>query len=137
MVDWPFQDRFKPQFESFDLRMPSLVRRTEFEEGEDRVRRTASRRPARLRFEIDIARRDFAVLRRWYDQELGGGSRWFFMPVLIDDAYERVEARIYDDGSGPFRLRLVGDREYRVAMEIEIRDLPRVDDATYYTRLGQ
>lgn len=134
MVRWPFQDRFKPLFDSWQLQMPSLTRRIEFEDGEDRVRRTAHARPIRQSLEIDIKRRDFAVLRRWYHEDIDGGRLWFTMPVLVDEAYTEVEARIVDDGSGPFRLTLVGDHEYRVALDLEIRAMPRVDDGTYYTR---
>jgi hypothetical protein len=134
MAQWPFQDRFKPQFDSWQLQMPSLTRRTEFEDGADRVRRTASFKPTRQKLEIDIPRRDLAVLRRWYDEEIDGGRLWFTMPAFVDDDYQEVEARIVDDGSGPFVVRPSGDHDYRVAFEIELRGLPRVDDATYLTR---
>jgi hypothetical protein len=136
-LQWPLPDLFKPQFDGWQLQMPSVTRRTEFEDSEDRVRRTAHFRPVRQRFELDIRRPDLAVLRRWFYEETDGGRLWFEMPVLVDDDYETVEARIVDQGEEAWTARLVGDFEYRIALEIEIRRLPRLDDARYYARQGE
>lgn len=135
-LKWPFPDLFKPQLNGWQMTMPSVTRRTEFDDGADRVRRTADFRPFRQRFDLDIRRADLGVLRRWFYEDADGGRLWFEMPAFIDDAYATVEARIVDDGNGPFSLRLVDDFDYRVTMEIEIRRLPRLPDAVYYSRLG-
>lgn len=132
---WPFRDVFKPVFSSLALRAPGLTRRAEFEDGEDRVRRTAHSRPHAQRLEIDIPRRDLGVFRRWFDEEIDGGRLWFRMPAFIDDGYREIEARIVDTGEGPYGARLVGDFEYRLSFELEIRDLPRSDDRSFAIRI--
>ena len=131
-LQWPFPGLFKPQFNSWEMTLPSVTRRTEFDGGEDRVRRVAAFRPVRQRFDLDIRRADLGVLRRWFYEDADGGRLWFEMPAFVDDDYVIVEARIIDDGNGPFTIRFVGDFDYRVSMEIEIRRLPRVSDAVYY-----
>lgn len=135
-VQWPLPHRFKPQIGGWQMRMPSVTRRTQFDEGEDRVRRTAHFRPHRQRFDIDIRRTELPVLRRWFYEELDGGRLWFEMPVFIDDAYATVEARIVDDGEDAIPARLEGDLDYRISLELEIRRLPRLPDAEYYARQG-
>jgi hypothetical protein len=135
-LEWPLPDRFKPQIGGWQMRMPSVTRRTEFDDGEDRVRRTAHFRPHRQRFDIDIRRADLAVLRRWFYEDIDGGRLWFELPVFIDDAYAKVEARIVDDGQDAMTARLEGDLDYRVSIELEIRRLPRLSDAEYYARQG-
>lgn len=132
---WPLHDGFKPQFSSFELSPPSLVRRSEFDDGEDRIRRTAHMRPYRCRFEIDVLRADMAVLRRWWLEDIDAGRLWFIMPAFVDDAYRDVEARIIDAGEGPWRQRLFGDDWYRVSIEMEIRELPRVADDLFALRV--
>ncbi len=133
-LKWPFPDRFKPQIAGWQLSMPSVTRRTEFEDGEDRVRRTAHFRPVRQRFDIDILRADLGVLRRWFFEDADGGRLWFQMSAFVDDRYETVEARIVDQGEDAMTGRFVGDDEYRISLEIEIRKLPRVDDTTFALR---
>ncbi|MFB9148762.1 hypothetical protein [Roseovarius ramblicola] len=135
-LKWPFPDLFKPQIDSWQMTMPGVTRRTEFDEGEDRVRRTAHFRPHRQRFDIDIRRADLPVLRRWFYEDADGGRLWFEMSALVDDAYQTVEARIVGDGRDAMSARLVGDHDYRLSLEIEIRGLPRVADAEYYARQG-
>jgi len=135
-VQWPLPDRFKPQISGWQMRMPGLTRRAQFDDGPDRVRRTAHQRPVRQRFDLDILRTDMPVLRRWYLEDLDGGRLWFELSAFVDDAYQTVEARLVDDGEGPWTARLAGDFEYRLSMEIEIRALPRLDDARYYARQG-
>lgn len=135
-LKWPFPDRFKPQFSSWQFRMPSVTRRTEFDDGEDRVRRTAHYRPMKQRFDIDIRRSDLAVLRRWFFEDADGGRLWFELPAFVDDQYVTVEARIIEQGEDAMTGRFVGDFEYRLSLEIEIRGLPRIDDARYYARQG-
>lgn len=134
-LKWPFPDRFKPQLSSWQFRMPSLTRRTEFDDGEDRVRRTAHFRPMRQRFDIDILRSDLGVLRRWFFEDADGGRLWFELPAFVDDRYETIEARIINQGEDALTGRLVGDFEYRLSLEIEIRDLPRVSDSVFALRL--
>lgn len=136
-LQWPFPDRFKPQFNGWQMTMPSVTRRTEFDDGEDRVRRTAFVRPHRQRFDLDLKRADLGVLRRWFYEDADGGRLWFAMPALVDGDYVTVEARIVDSGEGPFQIRLIGDFEVRISMEIEIRRLPRVGDAVYFSRQGE
>lgn len=132
---WPLQDAFKPQFNSFEISPPSLVRRSEFDDGEDRIRRTAHLRPYAMRFDIDIARTDMAVLRRWWHEDIDAGRLWFDLPAFVDDAYRKVSARFMDTGDGPWRARLFGDVFYRLSFELEIRALPRVDDDVFALRV--
>ncbi|MBC7132145.1 MAG: hypothetical protein H5U16_03445 [Roseovarius sp.] len=135
-LEWPFPDRFRPQLDSWEFRMPSVTRRTQFDDGEDRVRRTAHFRPMKQRFEIDILRSDLAVLCRWFFEETDGGRLWFELPAFVDDDYVTVEARIIEQGEDAMTGRFVGDFEYRLSLEIEIRRLPRIEDARYYKRQG-
>jgi hypothetical protein len=136
-LQWPLPDRFKPQFDSWQFQMPSVTRRSEFADGEDRVRRTAHFRPVRQRFNLDIRRSDLAVLRRWFYEDIDGGRLWFEMQALVDDDYQTVEARIIDQGEDAWTGRLIGDFEYRISLDIEIRRLPRLDDAQYFSRQGE
>ena len=99
------------------------------------MRRTADFRPVRQRFDLDIRRADLGVLRRWFYEDADGGRLWFEMPAFVDDDYTIVEARIIDAGDGPFTIRFNGDFEYRISLQIEIRRLPRVPDAVYYSRM--
>lgn len=133
-LKWPLPDLFKPQFSSFELQLPSLTRRSDFDDGEDRVRRIAHFRPIRQRFDLDVGFGDMAVLRRWYLEETDGGRLWFRMQAFIDADYMEIEARLVDEGNGPWVARLVGDHEYRLTLQIEIRNLPRIDDAAFVLR---
>lgn len=132
---WPLHDTFKPQFNSFELSPPSLVRRSEFDDGEDRIRRTAHLRPFSMRFDIDVARADMPILRRWWLEDIDAGRLWFDLPAFVDSDYRTVQARIVDAGDGPWRQRLFGDAFYRVSIELEIRALPRVEDAVFALRV--
>jgi len=130
-VNWPFTDAFKPQFNGYELSSPSLVRRTDFEDGEDRVRRTGHHKPSTFRAEFDILRAEMGVFRRWLSDDIDHGRLWFNMPAFIDDTYQIIEARLIADGDKMYTARLIDDINWRVSLSLEIRELPQISDAIY------
>lgn len=134
-ITWPLPNRFKPQIDGFALTAPNLTRRTEFDDGDDRVRRTASQRTTRFTVSIDIELGDMAVLRRWVEEDLDQGRLWFNLTAFVDDGYREIEARLLPRDNGLFEARLVDEVTWRVSFGYEVRALPRIEDEAYFTAL--
>lgn len=134
-ITWPLPCTFKPQIDGFALTAPNLTRRTEFDDGEDRVRRTASQRPTRFAAQIDIALADMAVLRRWVEEDADQGRLWFNLTAFVDASYQTIEARFAPRDSGLFEASLVDEVTWRVSFAYEVRQMPRASDQVYYTAL--
>lgn len=134
-VDWPLPNTHKPVIDSFTVSVPALLRRVEMDDGEDRVRRTATQRPTQVQAQIDIGLADLATLRRWIEEDIDQGRLWFNLLAWVDDAYQWIEARLVGRDGGLVEVTLIDEITYRVALTYEVRQLPRQADAAYQTAL--
>lgn len=130
-ADWPLPTRFRPLLAGFGFRAPNVVRRTPFEDGEDRVRRTADHRPHVYSADFEILHTEYPVLRRWVDEDINGGQLWFNMNCWIDGAYRWVEARIIGTDASLFEAVAETQQKLTLRMSYEVRELPRLDDTAY------
>jgi hypothetical protein len=117
---WPIAS-FKPQLTSWQMRPPEMLRRSEFDDGEDRVRRTGSFRPYTFQVTVHVTMAEIAVFRAWFESELDYGRNWFDLSALIDGSYQAVEARLVPQNGAPWTLRLVDEVYAALSFGYEVR----------------
>ncbi|MEM7529374.1 MAG: hypothetical protein AAF416_17170 [Pseudomonadota bacterium] len=135
-VDWPLPCRHKPILDSVREEAPNLLRRIQFEEGADRVRRTASRKPHIYRAEFECTPAERAVLRRWVYEDVDAGRQWFNLEAWVDGGYQWIEARIVP-ASDETLYEATPERQdmMRISLSYEVRELPRLGDDDYLCAL--
>ena len=134
-VDWPLPQAHRPVLDSLRMRAPSLLRRTEFEDGPDRVRRTVHVRPHIFQASFDVSAADLAVLRRWVEEEINGGADWFNLEAAVDGRYLWLEARLVESDGGLYDAQPVDQQTFGVSLGYELRELPRLADADFLAGL--
>ena len=135
VIDWPLPHRHKPVLDSFQIQAPSLLRRTEFEDGPDRTRRTATSRPFVYQAIFECTHHEHAALRRWVHEDADAGAAWFNLEAWIDGTYQWVEARIVPGDGQLYQAAPVDNVELSISLSYEVRELPRLGDADYITAL--
>lgn len=130
-VDWPLADAYKPVLADLRRRAPNLTRRTQMEDGPDRIRRVSTFRPHVFSDTFEIVAEEAAVLRRWIEEELDQGRLWFNMQIWTDGAYVWMEARLVARDDHLYELSPVDQKKMAVSLTYEVKALPVADDCAY------
>jgi hypothetical protein len=117
------------------LSPPNLLRRSEFDDGEARVRRRAATRPAGVTLTYELQHFEAAAFRRWVQVDLDAGRLWFNLDAFVDDRYQTVEARMVPEGEELYALEYKDDQTWRLSLIIEVRELPFASEEEYAVSL--
>ncbi len=111
-----------PRVEGYSLSpRPSLLR-TEMETGAARHRLRSLTAHYQVQAEWRFSEFQFAVFDAWWTLITRLGEQWFVLPLAVPLDVQAVEARFLD----PWQAELLPARRWRVAAQMEIRNLQRL-----------
>ena len=111
-----------PRVEGYSLSpRPSLLR-TEMETGAARHRLRSLTAHYQVQAEWRFSDFQFAVFDAWWALNTRLGEQWFVLPLAVPLDVQAVEARFL----APWQAELLPARRWRVAAQLEIRNLQRL-----------
>ncbi len=111
-----------PRVEGYSLSpRPSLLR-TDMETGAARHRLRSLTAHYQVQAEWRFSEFQFAVFDAWWTLITRLGEQWFVLPLAVPLDVQAVEARFLD----PWQAELLPARRWRVAAQMEIRNLQRL-----------
>ena len=111
-----------PRVEGYSLApRPSLLR-TEMETGAARHRLRSLTAHYLVQAEWRFSEFQFAVFDAWWALNTRLGEQWFVLPLAVPLDVQAVEARFL----APWQAELLPARRWRVAAQLEIRNLQRL-----------
>ena len=111
-----------PRVEGYSLSpRPSLLR-TEMETGAARHRLRSLTAHYQVQAEWRFSEFQFAVFDAWWALNTRLGEQWFVLPLAVPLDVQAVEARFM----APWQAELLSARRWRVAAQLEIRNLQRL-----------
>lgn len=111
-----------PRVEGYSLSpRPSLLR-TEMETGAARHRLRSLTAHYQVQAEWRFSEFQFAVFDAWWALNTRLGEQWFVLPLAVPLDVQAVEARFL----APWQAELQPTRRWRVAAQLEIRNLQRL-----------
>ena len=111
-----------PRVEGYSLSpRPSLLR-TEMETGAARHRLRSLSAHYQVQAEWRFSEFQFAVFDAWWALNTRLGEQWFVLPLAVPLDVQAVEARFL----APWQAELLPARRWRVAAQLEIRNLQRL-----------
>jgi hypothetical protein len=111
-----------PRVEVYSLSpRPSLLR-TEMETGAARHRLRSLSAHYQVQAEWRFSEFQFAVFDAWWALNTRLGEQWFVLPLAVPLDVQAVEARFL----APWQAELLPARRWRVAAQMEIRNLQRL-----------
>ena len=111
-----------PRVEGYSLSpRPSLLR-TEMETGAARHRLRSLTAHYQVQAEWRFSEFQFAVFDAWWALNTRLGEQWFVLPLAVPLDVQAVEARFL----APWQAELQPARRWRVAAQLEIRNLQRL-----------
>lgn len=111
-----------PRVEGYSLSpRPSLLR-TEMETGAARHRLRSLTAHYQVQAEWRFSEFQFAVFDAWWALNTRLGEQWFVLPLAVPLDVQAVEARFL----APWQAELQPARRWRVAAQMEIRNLQRL-----------
>lgn len=111
-----------PRVEGYSLSpRPSLLR-TEMETGAARHRLRSLTAHYQVQAEWRFSEFQFAVFDAWWALNTRLGEQWFVLPLAVPLDIQAVEARFL----APWQAELQPARRWRVAAQLEIRNLQRL-----------
>jgi hypothetical protein len=111
-----------PRVEGYSLSpRPSLLR-TEMETGAARHRLRSLTAHYQVQAEWRFSEFQFAVFDAWWAFNTRLGEQWFVLPLAVPLDVQAVEARFL----APWQAELLPARRWRVAAQLEIRNLQRL-----------
>lgn len=111
-----------PRVEGYSLSpRPSLLR-TEMETGAARHRLRSLTAHYQMQAEWRFSEFQFAVFDAWWALNTRLGEQWFVLPLAVPLDVQAVEARFL----APWQAELQPARRWRVAAQLEIRNLQRL-----------
>lgn len=111
-----------PRVEGYSLSpRPSLLR-TEMETGVARHRLRSLSAHYQVQAEWRFSEFQFAVFDAWWALNTRLGEQWFVLPLAVPLDVQAVEARFL----APWQAELLPARRWRVAAQMEIRNLQRL-----------
>ena len=111
-----------PRVEGYSLSpRPSLLR-TEMETGAARHRLRSLTAHYQVQAEWRFSEFQFAVFDAWWALDTRLGEQWFVLPLAVPLDVQAVEARFL----APWQAELQPARRWRVAAQLEIRNLQRL-----------
>ena len=111
-----------PRVEGYSLSpRPSLLR-TEMETGAARHRLRSLTAHYQVQAEWRFSEFQFAVFDAWWALNTRLGEQWFVLPLAVPLDVQAVEARF----TAPWQADLLPAQRWRVAAQLEIRDLQRL-----------
>ena len=111
-----------PRVERYSLSpRPSLLR-TEMETGAARHRLRSLTAHYQVQAEWRFSEFQFAVFDAWWALNTRLGEQWFVLPLAVPLDVQAVEARFL----APWQAELQPARRWRVAAQLEIRNLQRL-----------
>ena len=111
-----------PRVEGYSLSpRPSLLR-TEMETGAARHRGRSLTAHYQVQAEWRFSEFQFAVFDAWWALNTRLGEQWFVLPLAVPLDVQAVEARFL----APWQAELLPARRWRVAAQMEIRNLQRL-----------
>jgi len=100
---------------------PSLLR-TEMETGAARHRLRSLTAHYQVQAEWRFSQDGFAIFDAWWALNTRMGEQWFVLPLAVPLEVQAVEARFL----APWQAELLPAQRWRVAAQLEIRDLQRL-----------
>ena len=111
-----------PRVEGYSLSpRPSLLR-TEMETGAARHRLRSLTAHYQVQAEWRFSQDSFAIFDAWWALNTRMGEQWFVLPLALPLEVQAVEARFL----APWQAELLPAQRWRVAAQLEIRDLQRL-----------
>ena len=111
-----------PRVEGYSLSpQPSLLR-TEMETGAARHRLRSLTAHYQVQAEWRFSQDGFAIFDAWWALNTRMGEQWFVLPLAVPLEVQAVEARFL----APWQAELLPAQRWRVAAQLEIRDLQRL-----------
>lgn len=111
-----------PRVEGYSLSpRPSLLR-TEMETGAARHRLRSLSAHYQVQAEWRLSQDGFAIFDAWWALNTRMGEQWFVLPLAVPLEVQAVEARF----TAPWQADLLPAQRWRVAAQLEIRDLQRL-----------
>ena len=111
-----------PRVEGYSLSpRPSLLR-TEMETGAARHRLRSLTTHYQVQAEWRFSQDGFAIFDAWWALNTRMGEQWFVLPLAVPLEVQAVEARFL----APWQADLLPANRWRVAAQLEIRDLQRL-----------
>jgi len=111
-----------PRVEGYSLSpRPSLLR-TEMETGAARHRLRSLTAHYQVQAEWRFSQDGFAIFDAWWALNTRMGEQWFVLPLAVPLEVQAVEARFL----APWQAELLPAQRWRVAAQLEIRDLQRL-----------
>lgn len=111
-----------PRVEGYSLSpRPSLLR-TEMETGAARHRLRSLTAHYQVQAEWRFSQDGFAIFDAWWALNTRMGEQWFVLPLAVPLDVQAVEARFL----APWQAELLPAQRWRVAAQLEIRDLQRL-----------
>lgn len=111
-----------PRVEGYSLSpRPSLLR-TEMETGAARHRLRSLTALYQVQAEWRFSQDGFAIFDAWWALNTRMGEQWFVLPLAVPLEVQAVEARFL----APWQAELLPAQRWRVAAQLEIRDLQRL-----------
>ena len=111
-----------PRVEGYSLSpRPSLLR-TEMETGAARHRLRSLTAHYQVQAEWRFSQDGFAIFDAWWALNTRMGEQWFVLPLAVPLEVQAVEARFL----APWQAELLSAQRWRVAAQLEIRDLQRL-----------
>jgi len=111
-----------PRVEGYSLSpRPSLLR-TEMETGAARHRLRSFTAHYQVQAEWRFSQDGFAIFDAWWALNTRMGEQWFVLPLAVPLEVQAVEARFL----APWQAELLPAQRWRVAAQLEIRDLQRL-----------
>ncbi len=111
-----------PRVEGYSLSpRPSLLR-TEMETGAARHRLRSLTAHYQVQAEWRFSQDGFAIFDAWWALNTRMGEQWFVLPLAVPLEVQAVEARFL----APWQAELLPAQRWRVAAQMEIRDLQRL-----------
>lgn len=120
-VYWP-ETLPPPRVDGYSLSpRPSLLR-TEMETGAARHRLRSLTAHYQVQAEWRFSQDGFAIFDAWWALNTRMGEQWFVLPLAVPLEVQAVEARFL----APWQAELLPAQRWRVAAQLEIRDLQRL-----------
>lgn len=111
-----------PRVEGYSLTpRPSLLR-TEMETGAARHRLRSLTAHYQVQAEWRFSQNGLAIFDAWWALNTRMGEQWFVLPLAVPLEVQAVEARFL----APWQAELLPAQRWRVAVQLEIRDLQRL-----------
>jgi hypothetical protein len=111
-----------PRVEGYSLSPRPSLSRTEMETGAARHRLRSLSAHYQVQAEWRFSEFQFAVFDAWWALNTRLGEQWFVLPLAVPLDVQAVEARFL----APWQAELLPARRWRVAAQLEIRNLQRL-----------